>query len=111
MIETRRPEPDPPGAQPTAALVDPIGTAPEERVQRTLFGEILDWLLVPLLLLWPMSIASTYLVAKSIAIIPFDRALDDHVTVLSQQVRQVNGQVVSELSEPGRDLLRADDLD
>ncbi len=113
MNETRRPEPDgpAPGAQSTAALVDPIGTAPEERVQRSLFGEILDWMLVPLLLLWPMSIAITYLVAKSIANIPFDRALDDHVTVLSQQVRQVNGQVASQLTGPARDILRADDVD
>ena len=43
---------------------------------RSLFGEILDWMLAPLLLLWPMSIAVTYLVAKSIANGPFDRALE-----------------------------------
>ncbi len=41
---------------------------------RSLFGEILDWMLAPLLLLWPMSIAVTYIVAKSIANGPFDRA-------------------------------------
>ncbi|MDX1670539.1 MAG: sensor histidine kinase, partial [Limnobacter sp.] len=38
-----------------------------ERKRRSLFGEILDWMLAPLLVLWPMSIAATYLVAKSIA--------------------------------------------
>ena len=27
--------------------------------QRSLFGEILDWMLAPLLLLWPISIAAT----------------------------------------------------
>ncbi len=43
---------------------------------RSLFGEILDWMLAPLLLLWPMSIAVTYLVARSIANAPFDRALE-----------------------------------
>jgi len=86
-------------------------TAHEERVQRSLFGEILDWMLVPLLLLWPISIAITYLVAKSIANHPFDRALDDHVTVVAQQVREVNGKVVVQLSPSARDILRADDID
>ena len=27
--------------------------------QRSLFGEILDWMLAPLLLLWPMTVALT----------------------------------------------------
>jgi two-component system sensor histidine kinase TctE len=84
---------------------------PEERIQRSLFGEILDWMLVPLLLLWPMSIAITYLVAKSIANHPFDRALDDNVTVLAQQVKEVNGKVVAPLAGSTRDVLRADDMD
>ncbi|HEY8607465.1 MAG TPA: sensor histidine kinase N-terminal domain-containing protein [Noviherbaspirillum sp.] len=88
-----------------------FATKPEEQIQRSLFGEILDWMLVPLLLLWPMSIAITYLVAKSIANHPFDRALDDNVIVLAQQVREVNGKVVSQLSGSGRDILRADDID
>ncbi|PUA17414.1 sensor histidine kinase [Glaciimonas sp. PCH181] len=86
-------------------------TESKERIQRSLFGEILDWMLVPLLLLWPMSIAITYLVAKSIANQPFDRALDDSVTVLSQQVSQTNGKVVTRLSGAARDFLRADDID
>ncbi|HJV83983.1 MAG TPA: sensor histidine kinase N-terminal domain-containing protein [Noviherbaspirillum sp.] len=88
-----------------------VATQPEERIQRSLFGEILDWMLVPLLLLWPMSIAITYLVAKSIANHPFDRMLDDRVTVLAQQVKEVNGKLVAPLSSSGRDILRADDVD
>ncbi|MET3135767.1 two-component system sensor histidine kinase TctE [Undibacterium sp. GrIS 1.2] len=84
---------------------------PPEKIQRSLFGEILDWMLAPLLLLWPMSIAITYLVAKSIANQPFDRALEDNVLVLSQQVKEVDGKVVTQLSNPARDILRADDLD
>ena len=90
---------------------DFVAVQPEERIQRSLFGEILDWMLVPLLLLWPMSIAITYLVAKSIANHPFDRALDDHVIVLSQQVKEVNGKVIAQLSNSARDILRADDVD
>jgi two-component system, OmpR family, sensor histidine kinase TctE len=94
-----------------SATMEPVETTPEERLQRSLFGEILDWMLVPLLLLWPISIAITYLVAKSIANHPFDRALDDHVTVLAQQVKEVNGKVVAQLSGSARDILRADDID
>jgi len=88
-----------------------IATQPEERIQRSLFGEILDWMLAPLLLLWPMSIAITYLIAQSIANQPFDRALEDSVTVLAQQVSEVNGKVVARLPVSARDLLRADDID
>ncbi len=94
-----------PGAEPSTFQPLP------EKIQRSLFGEILDWMLVPLLLLWPMSIAITYLVAKSIANQPFDRALEDRVLVLSQQVKQLDGNVITQLSAPARDILRADDLD
>jgi two-component system sensor histidine kinase TctE len=83
----------------------------EESIQHSLFGEILDWMLAPLLLLWPMSIAITYLVAKSIANQPFDHALEDSVTVLAQQVKEVNGKVVARLPGSARDILRADDVD
>ncbi|WP_175625065.1 MULTISPECIES: sensor histidine kinase [Oxalobacteraceae] len=86
-------------------------TQPEERTQRSLFGEILDWMLVPLLLLWPLSIAITYLVAKSIANEPFDRALEDKVTVVAQQVKEVNGKVVTRLTGAATDILHADDVD
>ena len=95
----------------THAPVEPIETQPEERIQRSLFGEILDWMLVPLLLLWPMSIAITYLIAKSIANEPFDRALGDRVTVVAQQVKEVNGKIVTQLPSSARDILRADDID
>jgi two-component system sensor histidine kinase TctE len=83
----------------------------EESIQHSLFGEILDWMLAPLLLLWPMSIAITYLVAKSIANQPFDHALEDSVTVLAQQVKEVDGKVVARLPGSARDILRADDVD
>ena len=83
----------------------------EEINQRSLFGEILDWMLAPLLLLWPMSIAITYLVAKSIANQPFDHVLENKVMLLAQQIKQVDGKLVSQLSPASRDILRADDLD
>jgi len=87
------------------------GEAAAEARPRSLFGEILDWMLAPLLLLWPMSIAVTYLVAKSIANGPFDRALETDAYVLARQIQPVNG--VAELTLPAftRDFLRADNVD
>jgi two-component system sensor histidine kinase TctE len=93
-----------------AAEWDHAPAAEENEIQHSLFGEILDWMLAPLLLLWPMSIAITYLVAKSIANQPFDHALEDNVTVLTQQVREVDGSI-ARLPGPARDILRADDVD
>jgi two-component system sensor histidine kinase TctE len=58
----------------------------ERREQRSLFGEILDWLLAPLLLLWPMSVVLTWLVAQGIANKPYDRQLGERVQMLSKQV-------------------------
>jgi two-component system sensor histidine kinase TctE len=98
-------------AEPLEPLYVPPQPEPEESIQHSLFGEILDWMLAPLLLLWPMSIAITYLVAKSIANQPFDHALEDNVTVLAQQVKEVDGKVVAHLPGTARDILRADDVD
>ena len=56
------------------------------REQHSLFGEILDWLLAPLLLLWPLSIASIWLVAQGIANGPFDSDLGNKARVLAKQV-------------------------
>ena len=78
---------------------------------RSLFGEILDWMLAPLLLLWPMSLAVTYLVAKSIANGPFDRALETDAYVIARQIHSTNGVVAVTLPPATRDLLRADNVD
>jgi two-component system sensor histidine kinase TctE len=82
-----------------------------QREQRSLFGEILDWMLTPLLLLWPISLALTWLVAQSIAAKPFDRALEYNVQALAQLVAARDGKVVFNLQRPARDVLRADDSD
>src|SRR6478609_6474840 len=82
-----------------------------QREQRSLFGEILDWMLTPLLLLWPISLALTWLVAQSIAGKPFDRALEYNVQALAQLVTVQNQRAVFNLPQPARELLRADDSD
>lgn len=78
---------------------------------RSLFGEILDWMLAPLLLLWPMSIAVTYLVAQSIATAPFDRSLENSVQAISQQIKAVGDEISLTLPMSARQILRADDND
>ena len=82
-----------------------------QREQRSLFGEILDWMLTPLLLLWPISLVLTWLVAQGIAGKPFDRALEYNATALAQLVTVNNNRVQFNLPLPARELLRADDAD
>jgi two-component system sensor histidine kinase TctE len=83
-----------------------------KREQRSLFGEILDWMLTPLLLLWPISLALTWLVAQGLANKPFDRALVYNVQALAQQVRLGPDKLVQfSLPQPASELLRADETD
>ena len=78
------------------------------RGQRSLFGEILDWMLAPLLLLWPMSVALTWPVAQSIAHAPYDRALGDTVRVLAEKIAVERGRVAFLLPEGAEKLMHAD---
>ena len=82
-----------------------------QREQRSLFGEILDWMLTPLLLLWPVSLVLTWLVAQGIAGKPFDRALEYNVSALGQLVTVSGNRMVFNLPLPARELLRADVTD
>ena len=82
-----------------------------QREKRSLFGEILDWMLTPLLLLWPISLALTWLVAQNIAGKPFDRALEYNVQALAKLVVVRDGRPYISLPAPAREILRADDSD
>jgi len=83
-----------------------------KREQRSLFGEILDWMLTPLLLLWPISLALTWLVAQGLANKPFDRAMVYNVQALAQQVKLgPDKKVQFNLPQPASELLRADETD
>jgi two-component system sensor histidine kinase TctE len=86
---------------------------PPER--RSLFGEILDWMLAPLLVLWPMSLALTYAVAQNIANKPYDRELGEMARTIARQVSFEGGkgtaQVRLRLPEIAAEVLRADDTD
>ncbi len=56
------------------------------RGQHSLFGQILDWMLAPLLLLWPISVVITWLVAQGIANQPYDRELATKVRLLGREI-------------------------
>jgi len=77
----------------------------------SLFGEILDWMLAPLLFLWPVSIAVTHHVANNIANQPYDQALAENLNVIARQVKVIGGKVVVNFPAPARALLRADEFD
>ena len=77
----------------------------------SLFGEILDWMLAPLLFLWPVSIAVTHHVANNIANQPYDQALAENANVIARLVKVVDGKVVVNFPAPARALLRADEFD
>jgi len=85
--------------------------------QRSLFGEILDWMLAPLLLLWPMSLALTYAVAQNIANRPYDRELGDMARTIARQISVEPapdggpGRLRLRLPEIAADVLRSDDTD
>ncbi|MDP3253483.1 MAG: sensor histidine kinase N-terminal domain-containing protein [Hydrogenophaga sp.] len=79
-----------------------------QREQRSLFGELLDWMLTPLLLLWPLSLALTWFVAQGIASKPFDRALEFNLQVLTRLVVLEDQRIVFKLDAQARELLRAD---
>jgi two-component system, OmpR family, sensor histidine kinase TctE len=79
--------------------------------EHSLFGEILDWMFAPLLLIWPLSIGVTFLIARSLADAPFDRVLEDRTTALAQQVSYENRKINLSLPKSAREILRADDED
>lgn len=82
-----------------------------QREQRSLFGEILDWMLTPLLLLWPLSMVLTWIVAQDLANEPYDRALVRNTQALSQLVTVERGRVVLSLPQAASEILRADEAD
>jgi two-component system sensor histidine kinase TctE len=86
-------------------VVNPL-RRPDE--QRSLFGEILDWMLAPLLVLWPMSVTLTFVVAQEIANPPFDRKLAETVSLLADHVELADGAVQLRLGIDVSEVLRPD---
>jgi len=54
--------------------------------ERSIFGEILDWMLAPLLFFWPISIALTYHFSESLANLPYDQMLREQLVAMARGV-------------------------
>jgi two-component system sensor histidine kinase TctE len=115
VMPTTKPLPSPSTSPALAPTQPPVHAL---RQQSSLFGDILDWMLAPLLLLWPMSLALTWAVAQTIANRPYDRELQDAATFLARHAvqqlsvdnRQPNA-MRSDLERVATGLLRANDPD
>ena len=84
---------------------------PKPEIQRSLFGEILDWMLAPLLFVWPISIAITHYFASGVANSPYDQALREQAAAIARQIVFIDGHPQIRLPGSARALLRADETD
>jgi two-component system, OmpR family, sensor histidine kinase TctE len=97
--------------RPTLPALPALTAMARRREQRSLFGEILDWMLAPLLVIWPMSLALTWLAAQGIANKPYDRALLESVRTLAQRIEPGERGIRFDLPRETARLFRADELD
>jgi len=74
----------------------------------SVFGEILDWTLAPLLILWPISMAIQYFLAYSVASNVYDRELRDRVVAVAKQLSYADGRVAINAPAATAAVLRAD---
>ena len=84
---------------------------PDEAERQSVFGEILDWMLMPLLLIWPLSVILIQNVANSIADDPYDQALAEDARTLARLVSYADGRVRLNLHPQTRSFLRTDEED
>lgn len=84
---------------------------PDEAERQSVFGEILDWMLMPLLLIWPLSVILIQNVANSIADDPYDQALAENAMTVARLVSVANGKVKVNLHPQAGSILRTDESD
>ena len=84
---------------------------PDEAERQSVFGESLDWMLMPLLLIWPLSVILIQNVANSIADDPYDQALAENAMTIARLVSVVDGKVKVNLHPQARSILRTDETD
>ncbi len=79
------------------------------RGQRSLFVELLDWMLAPMLLIWPIGAVLTWVVAQGLAAQPYDAALGDATRLLGGRLTHPGASL--QLPEEARLWLQADEND
>jgi len=99
-----------PSDAPLKPAVAPV-TDSHRAAPHSLFGEILDWMLAPILFLWPLSIVVTNHVASQIADLPYDGQLATRVAALVRQVEVHGLPGNGGLPRALYDMLRADEHD
>ena len=87
-----------------------IFATPKQHRQTSLFGEILDWMLAPLMILWPISMAVEYSLAYSVSNTAYDRELRNELAVIARQLTYQNGQVQLPTPSVVRQTLISDEL-
>lgn len=88
-----------------------FGGTSAEHEPNSLFLEILDWMLAPLLLLWPISIALTNHYAHQIADQPYDAALIETVQVVSRIVESASLPLPNQLPHSAQLMLTGNGVD
>ncbi|MCY7389564.1 MAG: sensor histidine kinase N-terminal domain-containing protein, partial [Burkholderiales bacterium] len=82
----------------------------ETGARGSLFGEMLDWMVAPFLLLWPLSVGLTYLIGISLANDAFDRSLASKTRALAEQTSWSREQNAVKLTADQRVMLADDDV-
>jgi len=85
--------------------------AEKQHRHHSVFGEIVDWTLAPLLILWPISMAIQYFLAYTIANNAYDRELQNRVYALARQVEYARGKINVSLPPAAAAVLRFDEVD
>ncbi len=83
----------------------------KQHSQKSVFGEVVDWMLAPLLILWPISMAIQYFFAYSIADGAYDRELRDSVVGIARPLGYSAGKLVVNEAAAAAVVMRADEDD
>ncbi|MBL8521950.1 MAG: sensor histidine kinase N-terminal domain-containing protein [Betaproteobacteria bacterium] len=65
-------------------MAEPDGKAP--RAGTSLFGEMFDWMIVPFLMIWPLTTVLTYLLGLALANDAFDQALAQRARAVAELI-------------------------
>lgn len=76
----------------------------------SLLNDVVDWMLAPLAVLWPVAIAVSYAIGTSIADGPFDRELSDRVVAIADEVVRLPA-ATEPLSPPTLNRIRTDPVE
>jgi two-component system sensor histidine kinase TctE len=79
--------------------------------RQSVFGEIIDWMLMPLLLLWPLSVILIQGVANRIADDPYDKMLAENALAIAALVRVKDDRIEADIPPQVLSFLYRDESD